>query len=123
MDTRTTTQLLDALKNPSNAAMWGTFDQRAGIGGRVAEAVGIKLKSLAETQQVLCVTHQAQIASKADRHFVVEKSISKNKTKVGIRELSAPERIEEVARMLAGEKITDAARENAREMIAGASRN
>ena len=91
-----------------------------GIGGRVAEAVGRKLKDLAADQQVFCVTHQPQIASLADRHFVVEKETTHGKTLVGIRELSAAEQIEEIARMLAGEQITDAARENARAMLAGA---
>jgi DNA repair protein RecN (Recombination protein N) len=97
------------------------FDEiDAGIGGRVAESVGAKLKDLAQTQQVLCVTHQAQVASKADHHFAVEKSSNGGRTAIGIRKLSEPERVEEIARMLAGEKITNAARENAREMIAAA---
>ncbi len=94
------------------------FDEiDAGIGGRVAEAVGIKLKQLAQTQQVLCVTHQAQVAALADRHFAVEKSMSRNKTTIAIRELTGDERVEEIARMLAGETITDSARTHAAEMI------
>ena len=94
------------------------FDEiDAGVGGRVAEAVGLKLKELASSQQVLCVTHHPQVASKADRHFVVEKAVFKGRTTIGVRELNAAEQIEEVARMLAGERITDAARENAREML------
>jgi len=97
------------------------FDEiDAGIGGRVSEAVGAKLKQLSADQQVLCVTHQPQVASQADHHFVVEKEFKGGKTRVSIRELSAAERIEEIARMLAGEKITDAARENARTMLASA---
>ena len=97
------------------------FDEiDAGIGGRVAEAVGAKLKELASRQQVLCVTHQAQVASKADEHFVVEKTMTKNRTSIAVRQLDQAERVEEIARMLAGERITDAARENAREMIAAA---
>ncbi len=91
-----------------------------GIGGRVAEAVGRKLKDLAGSQQVFCVTHQPQIASLADRHFVVEKSLASNKTRVSVRELDAAARIDEIARMLAGEQITEAARENARVMLVGA---
>jgi DNA repair protein RecN (Recombination protein N) len=79
-----------------------------------------KLKELAKTQQVLCVTHQAQVASQADRHFLVEKEFKAGKTFVSIRELDAAERVEEIARMLAGETITDAARENARAMLAAA---
>lgn len=97
------------------------FDEiDAGIGGRVSEAVGAKLKQLSADQQVLCVTHQPQVASQADQHFVVEKEFKGGKTHVSIRELNAAERIEEIARMLAGEKITDAARENARTMLASA---
>ena len=97
------------------------FDEiDVGIGGRVAEAVGRKLKDLAASQQVFCVTHQPQIASLADRHFVVEKSLAANKTRVTVRELDDLARIDEIARMLAGEQITEAARENARTMLAGA---
>ena len=83
------------------------------------EAVGRKLKSLSAAQQVLCVTHQPQIASLADRHFVVEKSVSGKRTSISVRELSKPEQVEEIARMLAGETISDTAREHAREMLAG----
>ena len=96
------------------------FDEiDAGIGGRVAEAVGLKLKTLAKTQQVLCVTHQPQVASQADRHFLIEKTMAKSRTTIAVRELNDAERIEEVARMLAGEIITNAARENAKEMLGG----
>ncbi len=96
------------------------FDEiDAGIGGGVAEAVGAKLKALSAGQQVLCVTHQPQVASKADKHFVIEKTMKKDRTNITVRELGADERVEEIARMLAGKKITNAARENAREMIAG----
>ena len=112
------------LKTASHMHITGktaVFDEiDAGIGGRVAEAVGERLKQLAEKQQVMCVTHQAQVASKADHHFVVEKTIDKRSTTVTIRALTDAERIEEIARMLAGETITDAARENAREMLAAA---
>ena len=95
------------------------FDEiDAGIGGRVAEAVGLKLKELSKTQQVLCVTHQPQVASLANHHFLVEKTMTKNQTRVGIKELKEKDRVEEIARMLAGEKITNAARQHAKEMIA-----
>jgi DNA repair protein RecN (Recombination protein N) len=97
------------------------FDEiDAGIGGRAAEAVGRKLKALAADQQVLCVTHQPQIASQADRHFLVQKHATSGSTSISVRELDAAERVEEVARMLAGEQITDAARENARAMLRSA---
>ena len=104
------------LKDTRRSAVFDEVD--AGIGGRVARAVGQKLKELARTQQVLCVTHQPQVASQADQHFVVIKAMTKGQTSISVRELNVRERVEEIARMLAGEKITDAARENAREMIA-----
>ena len=85
----------------------------------MAESVGLKLKELAKRQQVLCVTHQPQVASLADRHFLVEKEAVKNRTLIGVRELNEMEKIEEIARMLAGEKITETARQHAREMLAG----
>jgi DNA repair protein RecN (Recombination protein N) len=94
------------------------FDEiDAGIGGRVAEAVGLKLKELSKNQQVLCVTHQPQVASLATCHFVVSKETVGNKTKVSIKELDENARIEEIARMLAGEKITESARNHAKEML------
>lgn len=111
--------ILKTATNPKNEETTVVFDEiDAGIGGRVAEAVGVKLKRLAESQQVLCVTHQPQVASQADRHFLVEKKVAKGRTKIDIRELDETEKIEEIARMLAGEKVTDTARANAREMLA-----
>ena len=94
------------------------FDEvDVGIGGRVAEAVGLKLKELSRAVQVMCVTHQPQIASLAEHHFVVEKTSNKNRTSITVRSLDAADRIEEIARMLAGQKVTEAARTNAREML------
>jgi DNA repair protein RecN (Recombination protein N) len=105
---------------PQKTAVFDEID--VGIGGRVAEAVGRKLKDLATTQQVLCVTHQPQIASLADSHFLVEKETLGGRTLIRTRELEAAEQVEELARMLAGEQITDAARENARSMLASAGK-
>lgn len=105
------------LRERDKTAVFDEVD--VGIGGRVAEAVGRKLKSLAAGQQVLCVTHQPQIASLADSHFVVEKRAAGKRISVSIRELDPAEKIEEIARMLAGEKVSDTAREHAREMLAG----
>ncbi len=102
-------------KSGEKAAVFDEID--VGIGGRVAEAVGLKLKELARTQQVLCVTHQPQIASLADEHFLVEKEMMKHRTSIGVRQLDAAERVEEIARMLAGEKITETARQHAGEML------
>lgn len=94
------------------------FDEvDTGISGGVARAVGEKLKNLASTSQVICITHLPQIASMAEHHFVVEKE-RKNKTLVTkITELSEKEKVEEIARMLAGYKVTDSARESARELL------
>ena len=95
------------------------FDEiDAGIGGRVAAAVGLKLKELAKTQQVLCVTHQPQIASLADQHFIVEKETVKNRTLIRVKKLSKNDQVEEIARMLTGAQITETARQHAREMLA-----
>ena len=94
------------------------FDEiDTGIGGRVAEAVGLKLKELAKTQQVLCVTHQPQVAALANHHFVVAKESQKNRTFIKIKELNEPEKIEELARMLTGAQITETARQHAKEML------
>lgn len=105
-------------RGPDKTSVFDEVD--VGIGGRVAEAVGRKLKDLAADQQILCVTHQPQIASLADAHFVVEKDTSVARTSLSVRRLTDEERVDEIARMLAGEQVTEAARENARTMLAGA---
>jgi DNA repair protein RecN (Recombination protein N) len=94
------------------------FDEvDAGIGGRAADAVGKKLKSLSRTKQVLCITHLPQIASFADQHFVIEKRESAGKAKTSVRQLDHEERREEVARMLSGAKVTDASLKNAEQLL------
>ena len=114
--------ILNTTTKLSESAKTMVFDEiDTGIGGRVAEAVGLKLKELAKTQQVLCVTHQPQVASLADHHFLVQKETVKNRTHIRLKELGETEQVEEIARMLAGEKITDTARQHAREMLAGRS--
>lgn len=94
------------------------FDEvDAGIGGRVAEVVGRKLRAIARHHQVLCVTHLPQIASQADRHLVVRKHVERGRTVTEVRALAQEDRVEEVARMLGGETVTDTAREHARTMV------
>jgi DNA repair protein RecN (Recombination protein N) len=94
------------------------FDEiDTGIGGRAAEAVGKKLKSLARANQVLCVTHLPQIATFADHHYVIEKKQSNGRTRTSIRPVEGEERTEEVARMLSGAKLTDTSRKHAEQMI------
>jgi DNA repair protein RecN (Recombination protein N) len=94
------------------------FDEiDAGIGGRVSEAVGVKLKKLSETNQVFCVTHQPQIARFADSHLLVRKEASAGRTEVSVDRLDRRGRVEEIARMLTGAEITETARRHAREML------
>lgn len=94
------------------------FDEiDTGISGEAARQVGIILKELSAQRQVICITHQPQIAGKAKAHFFVYKEIRGEAIKTNIRELSQEERITAIARMLSGEKPTAAALENAREMI------
>ncbi len=94
------------------------FDEvDAGIGGRVAEVVGRKLKTISARRQVLCVTHLPQIAAFADQHLGVRKRVERGRTITLVEGLSGDGRVEEVARMLGGETITAAGREHAREML------
>jgi DNA repair protein RecN (Recombination protein N) len=94
------------------------FDEiDTGISGEAARQVGIIMKDLAAKRQVICITHQPQIAGKADVHFFVYKEIVNDAVKTNIRRLSVEERITTIAKMLSGEKPTAAAMENAREMV------
>jgi DNA repair protein RecN (Recombination protein N) len=94
------------------------FDEiDTGISGEAARQVGIIMKDLAAKRQVISITHQPQIAGKADAHFFVYKEIVKDTVKTNIRLLDIEERITAIARMLSGEKPTAAAMENAREMV------
>ncbi len=94
------------------------FDEiDSGIGGRAAEAVGRKLKTLAESAQVLCVTHLPQIAAFADHHYVIEKKEIGGRTVTSIRRLGADERTREVARMLSGAQLTETSLRHAEQML------
>jgi DNA repair protein RecN (Recombination protein N) len=94
------------------------FDEvDAGIGGRVAEIVGRRLKKVAASHQVLCVTHLPQIAALADSHFVVQKETSRGRTFTSVKKLGDRDRVDEVARMLGGIKITEQTKRHAEEMI------
>ena len=95
------------------------FDEvDAGIGGRVAEAVGRKLRKLSEGGQVLCVTHLPQIASMAVHHLVVNKKARGGRTEVRAEALDREGSVREVARMLGGERISDLTLRHAAEMVA-----
>jgi DNA repair protein RecN (Recombination protein N) len=94
------------------------FDEiDTGISGEAARQVGVIMKELAANRQVICITHQPQIAGKANAHFFVYKEIVKDEVKTNIRVLNKDERITAIAKMLSGEKPTAAAMENAREMV------
>ena len=94
------------------------FDEiDTGISGEAARQVGIIMKELATNRQVICITHQPQIAGKANAHFFVYKEIVKDEVITNIRLLNKDERITAIAKMLSGEKPTAAAMENAREMV------
>ncbi len=97
------------------------FDEvDAGIGGRVADVVGQKLHATAAGRQVLCVTHLAPIAAYAVHHLLVEKRVSRGSTRTSVSALDGEARIEELARMLAGERVTDTSRRHARELLRAA---
>jgi DNA repair protein RecN (Recombination protein N) len=94
------------------------FDEiDTGISGEAARQVGAIMKELAGARQVICITHQPQIAGKADAHYLVFKALKNEVVSTGVRLLQADERITAIAKMLGGEKPTAAAMENAREMI------
>ncbi|HVG18077.1 MAG TPA: DNA repair protein RecN [Blastocatellia bacterium] len=114
-------RLMLVLKTIANASEFPrtiVFDEiDSGIGGRVSEAVGVKLKKLSQTNQVFCVTHQPQIARFADSHLLVRKEAVGGRTEVNVDRLDRRGRVEEIARMLTGAEITESARRHAREML------
>src|ERR1051326_5264543 len=114
-------RLMLVLKTVANGSQFPrtiVFDEiDTGIGGRVSEAVGLKLKKLSQTNQVLCVTHQPQIARFADSHLVVQKEALKGRTQVSVGRLDKAGRVEEIARMLTGAEITGSARRHAKELL------
>lgn len=100
---------------PQPLMIFDEVDQ--GVGGAVADAVGLRLKRLAENAQVLVVTHSAQVAARGDAHWRISKSGDDQSTRTRVEPLSATERQEEIARMLSGAQITEAARAAARALI------
>jgi DNA repair protein RecN (Recombination protein N) len=94
------------------------FDEvDAGIGGRVADAVGEKLRELARVHQVLCVTHLPQIASFAPAHYRIDKIEREGRTETRVFRLDPESRVDEIARMLAGAVVTESARRHARQLV------
>ena len=94
------------------------FDEvDSGIGGRVADVVGQKLRATAAGRQVLCVTHLAPIAAYASHHLLVQKHVARSVTRTSVTALKAGARVDELARMLGGERVTDTSRRHARELL------
>jgi DNA repair protein RecN (Recombination protein N) len=94
------------------------FDEvDTGVGGATAEKIGKLLRTLGETYQIFCVTHQPQVAACGQHHMLVEKTFVGNSTYTRLRFLNPQERKAEVARMLGGEKITDTTLKHAEEML------
>jgi DNA repair protein RecN (Recombination protein N) len=92
-----------------------------GIGGRAAEAVGRKLKTLSKGQQVLCITHLPQIAAFGDQHFLIEKTEKRGRTQTDVRLMEEAERTQEIARMLSGATLTETSLKHAEHLL-GSSR-
>jgi DNA repair protein RecN (Recombination protein N) len=92
-----------------------------GIGGRAAEAVGRKLKTLSKGQQVLCITHLPQIAAFGDQHFLIEKTEKRGRTQTDVRLMEDSERTQEIARMLSGATLTETSLKHAEHLL-GSSR-
>jgi len=100
------------------------FDEvDTGVGGGVAEVVGRKLKRLTQASQVFCITHLPQIASRGDVHFLIEKQVVAGRTVTTLRQLTAHERIDEIARMSGGLVITETTRKLAAELLRQGARN
>jgi len=101
-----------------DAISTSVFDEiDIGISGRIAEAVGRKLKSLSKARQTISITHLPQIASLADTHFVVKKEVRGDRTISQVIRLREEERTEELARLLGGEQISELTRQHAEEML------
>lgn len=97
------------------------FDEiDTGISGSAAQKVGMKLKEVAKDRQVMCVTHQAQIAALADSHFLISKEFSDNKTYTQVTKLDMQGRVHELARIIDGVNVTHTALEHAKKLIENA---
>ena len=106
--------------SPVTAFVFDEVD--AGIGGRVADIVGRKLRQLSSTRQVLCVTHLPQVASHGEAHYRVVKHTDGKVSRTEVRPLTSKERVEELSRMLGGVEVTARTRAHAAEMIDRATR-
>ncbi len=109
---------LKTILNKQDPVPTMVFDEvDAGIGGQAAEMAGAKMKKLAATKQVFCITHLPQIAGMGSVHYRVNKEVKGKRTRTGVDLLNMEQRVEEIARMSGGGKITETTRQHAREMI------
>jgi DNA repair protein RecN (Recombination protein N) len=109
---------LKTVSSPPEIPRTLVFDEvDVGIGGRVSEAIGVRLSNLSKANQVLCVTHQAQIARFADCHFSVRKELMHDRAEARIARLDRRGQVEELARMIGGSEITETTRRHARELL------
>ena len=94
------------------------FDEvDTGVSGRVAQAIADKIRLIAEGSQVLCITHLPQVAAVAQHHLLIQKRVHDQRTTTSVTPLNTNQRVEELARMLAGDTITKLAREHASELL------
>jgi DNA repair protein RecN (Recombination protein N) len=119
-------RLMLAIKTLTSRAGKGStliFDEvDAGIGGHTAAVVGRRLQGLARHHQVLCITHLPQIAASADTHYRIAKHLRGQRTTTDVERLDPGGRVDEIARMIAGQSVTDAVRESATGMLAARRR-
>ncbi|MGB4191391.1 MAG: DNA repair protein RecN [Rickettsiales bacterium] len=105
-----------AQSNQKNTIIFDEID--TGTGGAVAQTIGNRMKKLAENNQIITISHQPQVTAKADQHLLVEKITDKT-TQTKVKDLNREERVEEIARMLAGINVTETARQAAISLIDG----
>jgi DNA repair protein RecN (Recombination protein N) len=114
--------LKSVLSTGSGVATYVFDEVDAGVAGRVAIAIGQRLRRAARQSQVLCITHLPQIAAFADSHYRVDKRTRQGRTTTRVLRLSTEERVEELGRMLGGARVTPSAREHARQLLKEAAR-
>ena len=94
------------------------FDEiDVGVGGRTASVLADKMANLSKNAQILCITHLAQIASRGDTHFYIEKQTTKNRTTTSVVQLTPEQRVSEIARMMGGDSLTETVIQHAKEML------
>jgi DNA repair protein RecN (Recombination protein N) len=107
---------LATIDTPGRTLVFDEVD--AGIGGRVADAVGKRLRALGTRFQVLCITHLPQVAAYGHSHYQVTKRVDRSRAVASIERLDRGARVAELARMIGGEQVTDAVVAGATEMLA-----